>query len=196
MHASGAGWLSDLWRYNRVSGLWMWVAGASTASQSGVYGVRGTPSPSVFPGAREGASAWVDTLGSLVLFGGNGFAASGSFGTRTRARAAFVQPSSRRACWQREGLLNDVWRFNITSGEWVWIKGATSAGQPGSYGTLNTAATSNSPGARRDACATYGAAGRLVFFGGNGVGGNGVSGTLARAAALRSTRLNARRSRR
>jgi N-acetylneuraminic acid mutarotase len=62
--------LNDLWEFNPVAKTWTWVSGADTVSASSVYGTLGMPAPTNVPGARRGASGWVDGSGNLWLFGG------------------------------------------------------------------------------------------------------------------------------
>ena len=47
----------------------------------------------------------------LWLFGGSGFDSLGD-----------------------EGGLNDLWRYNTATGEWTWMKGASTRHQAGTYG--------------------------------------------------------------
>lgn len=60
-----------------------------------------------------------------------------------------------------------------TPNEWVWVSGADTVSQAGSYGTLGTAAAGNVPGARAGAVSWTDAQGNLWLFGGAGpmVGG-------------------------
>jgi len=75
----GAGWdsaaiggeLNDLWRYDGSQ--WTWVSGADDVNQQGIYGTKGTASPSNAPGARRRAVSWIDLSGNLWLFGGIGY---------------------------------------------------------------------------------------------------------------------------
>jgi hypothetical protein len=60
--------LSDLWKFD--GSRWTWVSGPNVANQAGVYGTKGTPSPSNVPGSRAGAVPWMDKNGNLWLFGG------------------------------------------------------------------------------------------------------------------------------
>ena len=69
-------------------GAWTWVSGSSSIDQSGVYGTKGTASPSNVPGARTGSVSWIDAAGDFWLFGGFGFDRAG-----------------------RLNELNDLWRF-------------------------------------------------------------------------------------
>ncbi|MCC2645644.1 MAG: Kelch repeat type 2-containing protein, partial [Burkholderiales bacterium] len=83
------GSLNDLWKYNPDSGLWTWVSGSKLINQNGIYGVRGEESASNIPGGRWDSISWIDTLGNLWFFGGNGRVESGS-----------------------NGYLNDLWKYH------------------------------------------------------------------------------------
>ena len=63
--------LNDLWHYFPIANEWVWVGGDTATNQSGVYGTKGVPSATNTPGSRSNPSGWVDTEGSLYLFGGS-----------------------------------------------------------------------------------------------------------------------------
>ncbi len=129
------------------AGLWTWVNGSNITNQAGSYGTQGSTSMSNVPGARSGAVSWTDASGDLWLFGGYGYDSIGS-----------------------PGLLNDLWKYS--AGQWTWMSGSNLLNQPGTYGTLGTAAPSNVPGARQNAVSWSDALGNLWLFGGmNALGG-------------------------
>ena len=113
------------------------MGGSSTVNQPGVYGKLGTPAAGNIPGGRDNAATWTDSSGNFWLFGGVGFDTNGNF-----------------------GYLNDLWEFNPSTDEWTWMGGSSTVpascagsttvtcGQPGVYGTLNSAAAANVPGGR------------------------------------------------
>ena len=141
--ATGNGYLSDLWKYDPATGNWTWVKGSSIANQLGVYGTQGVADAANMPGGHSEAVSWTDSSGALWLFGGGGFAASG--------------PS---------GRLNDLWKFDRSTGNWTWMSGYPSTEMPGTYGTPGTPAPANMPGARVGANALPGASGSMWLFGG------------------------------
>ena len=147
--------MNDLWRYQPTNGMWTWVGGSSTAYQRGVYGVLGTPAPGNVPGARWGAVSWIDGSGNLWLFGGYGGAVSGLF-----------------------SYLNDLWRYDIASGQWTWMSGANTTEQSGNYGVQGTPAASNVPGARRESVSWVDSSGNLWLFGGIGFAASGGAARL------------------
>jgi hypothetical protein len=119
---SGGGF-SDLWKYDISTNEWTWMQGTTAYNVAPVYGTQGVPSPTNTPGARrEIATGWVDSAGDLWLFGGQN-------GLGTAAR-------------------NDLWRYNIASNMWTWMKGSQVAMDPGHYGTLGVEDTANVPPGR------------------------------------------------
>ena len=139
---------NDLWRYNPTTGRWTWMKGSSGTGQVGVYGTQGVAAAGNTPGARQGATSWFTPDGNLWLFGGfNGTA-----------------------------FFNDLWSYNLASGNWTWVSGSSSTNANGTYGTQGTAAAGNTPGARRDATGGWVAAdGSLWMFGGLGLPAAGVT---------------------
>jgi len=139
--AGSQGLLNDLWKYSGTN--WTWVSGSNSAGQVGTYGTRGTPAQANVPGARELAVSWLDSTGSLWLFGGYGYDSAGY-----------------------NGSLNDLWKYDPITLEWAWVSGSSANGQVGTYGTQGTAAASNIPGARFEAVSWLDSSGKLWLFGG------------------------------
>ncbi len=139
------GALNDLWRYDVSSGQWVWVGGSDLITRPGVYGTKGTPHADNWPGSRHAGAAWRDGDGNLWLFGGYGYDANGA-----------------------NGALNDLWRYNVGTGQWTWISGSNSRNQPGTYGTKGVAAAANVPGGRQQSITWLDADGGLWLFGGMG----------------------------
>lgn len=140
------GSLNDLWKYDLNTHMWTWVSGESTVKQSGAYGVKGSPSLSNVPGAREGSISWTDNSGNLWLFGGDGYATS-----------------------VNSSILNDLWKYNPSTNEWTWMSGAnTSGNHVGEYGTKGEASSSNTPGSRYYSISWTDNSGNLWLFGGWG----------------------------
>ncbi|MFX0132705.1 MAG: kelch repeat-containing protein [Candidatus Hodarchaeota archaeon] len=152
--SGGFGRLNDLWRFNITSKEWAWISGNKTLDEYGVYGTKGVPDRVNYPGGRYDSISWMDTDGNLWLFGGNGFAESGT------------------------GDLNDLWRFNITSKEWAWMSGTKTTGENGVYGTKGISYMANYPGARSGSVSWTDTNGNLWLFGGLGYPESGGSGWL------------------
>ena len=123
---------------------WIWEGGSNVAKKSGVHGSQGLADAANIPGARWDAASW-SGAGEFFLFGGNGIDGVG-----------------------KPGLLNDLWVFDETSGEWTWLRGSKLMGAAGIYGVQGVGAPGNEPGARSGAAAWAGADGRLWLFGGTG----------------------------
>jgi hypothetical protein len=141
------GYLNDLWEFDPDYFQWIWVSGSNTVSTSGVYGTQGTAAAGNVPGGRCYQSSWMDTSGNFWIFGGLGFAASGS------------------------GNLNDLWKYDPTTGLWTWVSGSTAANSPGSYGTKGVAATANMPPGRYAQGGAADPTGNIWVFGGRGSSG-------------------------
>ena len=135
----GSSFFNDLWKFDGTN--WTWVSGASTAGQPGVYGTKGVASGTNIPGGRYGSISWADSNGNLWLFGGAGIDSAGN-----------------------GDLLNDLWKFDGTN--WTWVSGASTASQPGVYGTQGVAAGTNIPGARYGSISWKDSSGNLWLFGG------------------------------
>jgi N-acetylneuraminic acid mutarotase len=76
------------------------------------------------------------------------------------------------------GQLNDLWKFNISSGQWTWMTGTNLVDQNGVYGTLKTAAAANTPGTRQNLTMASDPSGNIWLFGGMGRDKNGNNSYL------------------
>jgi N-acetylneuraminic acid mutarotase len=152
-----SGYLNDLWKYTISTNEWTWVKGSNILDQNGVYGTIGTSAPANVPGSRMGSATWVDNVGNFWMHSGDGFDA-----TSTGA-----------------SYLNDLWKYNVPTNEWTWIKGTNTINENGTYGLQGVASTTNSPGGRVGAQSWVDAANNLWLFGGEGLPGTGaISGYL------------------
>lgn len=148
--------LNDLWKYNPSTNQWTWMKGSTNCCQAGQYGTMGIASPLGTPGARTRGISWVDPADNLWIMGGEGFAA-GTFTT---------------------GALNDWWRYNITTNDWLWIRGGNFIGAAGFYGTQGLSAPGNVIGARRMGHGWIDQSNNLWLLGGNGKGNSSATGYL------------------
>ena len=149
------GLLNDLWQRN-TAGQWGWMGGTNAIGAAGVYGAQGLANAVNTPGARSGALTWT-TPGKLWLFGGSG----------------------RDSTAAGSGLLNDLWSYDLGTGQWTWLKGSNFINANGAYGTPRVGIPTNSPGARSGSAGWVDGAGKLWLFGGNGRAGTGtVNGNL------------------
>ena len=149
--------LNDLWEFSPSTREWAWIGGSSRVSslgtgEPGVYGTLGVAAAGNVPGGRDSSVSWTDKNGNLWLFGGQGYDAAGN-----------------------EGYLNDLWKFNSSTGEWAWMGGSPTVpttpnyGLPGVYGTLGVPAVGNVPGGREEAVSWADSNGNLWLFGGYGL---------------------------
>ncbi len=152
---------NDLWEYDPANNEWTWIGGNLAGNQPGVYGTLGVSALGNVPGGRKSAATWVDKSGHFWLFGGFGWDAKKS-----------------------PGILNDLWEFDPSTGEWTWVSGSSILSSTlgyvamGVYGTQDVPAPSNTPGSRAAASSWTDANGHLWLFGGNGADGAGVKGLL------------------
>lgn len=168
------GFLNDLWEY--TGGNWVFVSGGNTnkANQNGIYGTQGTPAATNMPGGRQEAVGWADANGNLWLFGGEGLDSAGT----------------------ANGILNDLWVYNIASKEWTFVLGSTTANQTGIYGLqpmvgppnttgaagtvgLTGATSGTLPGSRWGAAGWVDKGGNFWLFGGWGLDSTGTNGNGA-----------------
>jgi N-acetylneuraminic acid mutarotase len=161
--AGTVGLLNDLWEYSPVSKQWTWIGPSTSnvANQKGSYGTLGTGSGTTAPGGRQNAVLWADASNNIWLFGGFGLDSTG-----TGAPEGAV--------------LNDLWQYNTTTKQWVWVSGGGATGianQTGTYGTQAAAAAANVPGARWGAVGWVNPDGDLFFFGGWGYANSSASST-------------------
>jgi len=96
--------LNDLWKFSVSTGQWTRVSGSARKNMPGVYGLAGVSAADSIPGGRSNAVSWVDSAGTLWLFGGYGTDSTGALGT-----------------------LNDLWQFTATTGLWTWVSGSVTA---------------------------------------------------------------------
>ena len=142
----GAGILNDLWEFNPASEQWTWIAGAAGIASKASYGTPGVAASSNLPGGRMGATSWVDDSGNLWLFGGEGFGSTSD-----------------------GGVLNDLWKFSLSTKQWTWMKGSSIASQGGDYGVAEgTPGAANTPGGRYNSASWMDHSGNLWLFAGWG----------------------------
>lgn len=147
LYGGGQGGLRncDMWKYDPSTNMWTWMHGSNLTNQPPVYGVQGIPSPTNTPGANGfGSCTWTDLIGNLWLFGGDD-------GTNPP--------------------FDNLWKFDITTNEWTWMKGSGSPGPLPVHGVQGIPAPSNTPGGRAETSCTWtDNNGNLWMFGGTPVG--------------------------
>ncbi len=78
-------------------------------------------------------------------------------------------------------VADDLWRYNIASGQWTWMTGqpaGSSLGLP-VYGTLGVPSPANTPGSRTYGVTWVDSEGNLWLFGGAGYDSTGTVGYLS-----------------
>ncbi len=158
--AGTTGLLNDLWKY--AGGQWTWVgpSNSNVANQKGSYGTQGTGSGATAPGGRQAAVLWADASGNIWLFGGFGLDSAGTGNAGPPLAGA---------------ILNDLWEFNISTKQWIWVSGSNLANQTGNFGTeatsnLSTGAAANFPGSRWGSVGWSDSNSNLWLYGGWGYG--------------------------
>lgn len=138
------GFLNDLWKFDPLNNKWTWMKGDSATGQYCSYGIQGTVSTSNKPGATFSSVSWTDANHNLWLFGGFGF-----------SNNAF-------------GFLNSLWKYNLLTNEWTWVKGDSAIDMRGNYGTQGIENATNKPGARYGSQTWTDASGNFWLLGGYG----------------------------
>jgi galactose oxidase-like protein len=139
-------YFNDLWEYSVSTNEWTWKGGSNGTNQNGSYGTQNVAATGNIPGARDYPVAQIIS-GQVWLFGGSGFDSTAA------------TPNN----------LNDLWEYTISSGEWTWVTGSSTAGQNGSYGTTGKAGPTNTPGARFNGVSWADTSGDFWIFGGAGL---------------------------
>ena len=163
--AGTTGLLNDLWEYNGTQWTWVGPSNSNIANQNGKYPSAPGPasgSGTNAPGGRQAAVLWADAAGNIWLFGGFGLDSAGTGNAGPPPAGA---------------ILNDLWEFNISTKQWIWISGSNLANQTGTYTTqatsnLSTGVAANVPGSRWGAAGFTDANSNLWLFSGWGYGTN------------------------
>ena len=133
---------NDLWKYDISINQWTWINGSNVTNQYGSYGVKGVPSVTNTPGARQDAITWIDKNGNLWLFGGTGYYTNNI------------------------GILEDLWKYNISTNEWTWVNGSQFSSGNINYGMLGVSSPTNSPAGRVSQMSFTDTTGNFWLFGG------------------------------
>jgi hypothetical protein len=98
----------QLFKANAQTAQFSWLSGSTFTNQISVVGTKGVPSNTNIIGARQDAQYWNDSQNNLYIFGGSGVNSAGNITTR-----------------------NDLWRFDLTTNEYVWLTGSNALGSSG-----------------------------------------------------------------
>lgn len=122
-----------------------WADGSTNvAAQGGVYGTKGTAAANNIPGGRGGSSSGAEST-NLWMFGGLGYDSGTNY-----------------------SIMNDLWKYDTTTGQWTWVSGSDTGYQMGTYGTKGTPDSGNVPGARAYQLGWNDSSGNFWVFGGFG----------------------------
>ena len=133
----------------------IWLSGDDAVNQSGVYGTKGEAATGNKPGGRFVCEGTIASNGDVYIFGGVGYDSTGT-----------------------NGRLNDLWKYDVSEGMWIWLSGDDVVNQSGVYGTKGEAAAGNKPGGRNGTSGIMDSNGDFIIFGGNGYDSAGSSGPL------------------
>lgn len=140
--------LNDLWKYDPLTNMWTWMRGDKAIVPAGLYGIptkygiKDSANINNSPGGRVRGAAWLDGDDNLWQFGGLGYISG-----------------------QVVGELNDLWRYNIPTNTWTWIKGDTVVDGHGHYGIKGVADTLNEPPSRSQVVSWKDKSGNNWLFG-------------------------------
>ena len=135
---------SDLWSFDPSTNLWTWMSGQTTNLYMGNFGTKGVPSPFNFPPAKQECNAgWADSLNNIWVFGGQIPMGNG----------------------------NDLWRFDVITYEWTWMKGDSSNNGVAVYGIKTVPDPANTPGGRTMYSKWTDSDHNFWLFAGAGIGG-------------------------
>lgn len=137
---------NSLWKYNIATNNWTWMWGSPLAAVTATYGTLGIESVSNNPGGRSSYCSFYNT-GRLYIYGG-----INSFNTER---------------------YNDIWSYNISTGNWRWDLGVNVYEDPGSMQLLCDTTQFNFPESRQEnrSC-WFDSCGFFTFGGFGSSGGN------------------------
>jgi len=132
--------------YSPALNQWMWAAGPGHAFGRAVYGTVGVESSTSTPGGiRQSAFYYVEEDGLLYIFGGWGHN------------------------HVSHGFVDDVWSFNVTSLQWMFLGGSFTANAIPTYGTLGQESRETMPGGNFQGNMIYDKLSQSLYtFGGHG----------------------------
>lgn len=131
--------MNDLWKYNIAAGDWTEVQSQTGTTGDPTFGTQQVPSANNQPPGLVDAYTWTAPDNSLWMFGGEGMK------------------------YPYNGYFDDVWRYNITSNEWTWMRGS---GLNTAIPQYEGAVAENSPGARWGSAGVADFNGNFFIYGG------------------------------
>lgn len=168
---------NDIWKYSPVSGEWTWIKGSNKANDTGSVGTIGVESPNNLPSSRANFSYWVvgnylyvysgdlwkynmqtnnwtclnlAPVGTEPVYGQPSVPGIGVYPNKRTGATCWTQGNYLylfAGATEAYGNRNDVWRYDITTQLWTWLKGGQgSAGEE--WGTVGVEDSLTRPGAR------------------------------------------------
>jgi gliding motility-associated-like protein len=113
---------SALWKFDPLIRQWTFMKGSTQTNAPGIYGTQTVPSAANYPGGRSHPCYWIDQQGNFWMFGGLGADINGTIGG-----------------------LNDLWKYDIATGMWTWMKGSTTINSPGNSGPYQVPSPNTNP---------------------------------------------------
>jgi hypothetical protein len=144
--------LNDLWKYSPTTNMWTWVSGDNIEFPAAVFGQKGVAAAANQPGPRYRSTSWADQQGNFWLFGGE-------VGLNIPGGGV------------NYAHLNDVWKYNVATAQWVWLKGDSSNYKDGIFidrqptrGTKGVPSDLNDPGPGTGRTGCVDKAGNFLLF--------------------------------
>lgn len=170
---------NDIWKYNKATGLWIWIKGSNQPDDTGSLGTVGVEAASNLPRSCSNFNFWI--LGhKLYIYNGkmwrynmvsnnwtclkkppNNSMHYGQKGIEDSLNTPGFRGKS--VCWTINGDLylfggaksndyySDIWRYDTATNNWAWIKGPNYANSYGTLGQIGLVDSTNNPSARADA---------------------------------------------
>ncbi len=106
--------------FSQVQGEWTWMSGSNT-SDAIILGTQGIPSSTNSPGGGYiyESRNWVDQNGNFWLYGGTDI--------------------------NNQIYFNNLWKYDVNSNQWTWMKGSGNTNSVASYGTLGQFSSTTNP---------------------------------------------------
>jgi len=149
---NGTAAYNTMWRYNKTTNLWTWIAGITSTAGTATAGASGVESSGNTPPALYGHGATLDESGNIWVMGGFSVA----------------------------NTQNGLWRFNTNTQMWAWIGGTTytAVNISAVAGGSGVESASYHPGGIYGFGMWYDKHGYIWAMGGYGVSTTGTTGTL------------------
>lgn len=141
-----------IFQLDAQNGTWTWMSGSPTPNLVGSFGSQGVPAASNQPPGLYESAEWTDLNGNFWIFGGTD---------------------------NSNLFYSALWKFDVTTGLWIWMKGSSTTNSSAIYGTQGIPSPANNPGAHGFGATSWtDLTGNLWLFGGQGFNGTGNYGYM------------------